>query len=142
MIVVPHAAGSNPPQHLAKCACARLRLAQSRLIRQDRHSSLLPGNTVLTTRDKFAAEIVNVRTHGKLPQWPGFITRTTKSHRVQSFHPSLSRFAGRPMMESSGRPLLLVPGKLDVRMSLSSWLTLLTGYLILESSKQLSAGLP
>lgn len=53
---------------------------------------------------------------------------------------SFNRFAGRPISESSGSPLLFVPGRLAVRMSLSSWLTLREGYCSAQPSKQLSLG--
>ena len=49
---------------------------------------------------------------------------------------SFMRFAGRARL-SSGRPLRFVPGRLLVRMSLSSWLTRRCGYCSLTPSKQL-----
>lgn len=122
--------------------CVRSGLAQSRFHCQGHYSWVQPCSTMPITRDRFAATTVAVRINGKLHRIARTHYRAARNHQVESLHPSLRRFAGRPMIESSGSPLLLVPGKLPVRISLSSWLTLLTGYLIFESSKQLSAGLP
>lgn len=64
----------------------------------------------------------------------------TVFHQGIVLHISLNFFIGR-RRESSGRPLLLVPGKLLVRISLSSCDTLLDGYDVARPSKQLTVSL-
>lgn len=62
---------------------------------------------------------------------------------VPSVHISRTRFAALDVRESSGRPLRFVPGKLLVRISLSSWLTRRFGYFPSNPSKQFAViGLP
>jgi hypothetical protein len=134
--------GENTPRSSPPRLC-KIGLAQRRLQRQGRRSSVRSGNAMPGAGGRFAAKIVKVMYRREA----AFSTRTGRfqiQHNIyiESLYPSLRRFAGRPVIESSGSPLLLVPGRLDVRMSLSSWLTRLTGYLIFESSKQLSDGLP
>jgi hypothetical protein len=136
----PSCRGENTPRS-PNHACVRLdshNAAYSAKAAVHRSGNAMPG-----AGDKFAAKIEKVMCRREAAlQFPQRRFQVQHNICVESVYPSFRRFAGRPMIESSGSALLLVPGRLDVRMSLSSWLTLLTGYLIFESSKQLSDGLP
>lgn len=70
-------------------------------------------------RNANAADIIMLIAKGKNAH---FDSQNKACQYTTGEHHSLTRFDGRSS-ESSPRPLRLVPGRLLVRMSLSSWLT-------------------